>query len=89
MIPGERAPRYTDAPRPARPPRPLIQRFADHCFTGWKLLDEMQDTAPPAGDARVRFRVVAEANLAFGRAVLQWLDTGQFDADLADLLGES
>jgi hypothetical protein len=79
--------------RPVRESRPvgksLFQRFADHCFAGWKLQDEMQDSPPPAGDELVRFRQVAEANLAFAQVILRWLETGDFDAEVAELLAEA
>lgn len=66
----------------------LFQRFADHCFAGWKLQDEMQDQPPPTGDELVRFRNVAEANRAFAEASLRWLETGDFDLEVAALLEE-
>ena len=66
----------------------LFQRFAEHCFAGWKLQDEVQDTPPPKGAELARFRAVAEANVAFGEALLEWLDTGAFDEDVARLLAE-
>lgn len=79
--------------RPVRDHKPvsksLFQRFADHCFTGWKLQDEMQDQPPPTGDELIRFRTVAEANLAFAQVTLKWLETGDFDDQIAQLLDDA
>lgn len=72
--------------RPAA--KSLFQRFADHCFAGWKLQDETQDTPPPVGEELARFRAVADGNLAFAQAIVHWLDTGDFDAEVAQLLAE-
>lgn len=79
--------------RPVRESKPvgktLFQRFADHCFTGWKLQDELQDTPPPTGDELIRFQHVARANLAFAQMIVRWLETGDFDAEVAEFLEQA